>query len=210
MKITFPAGNSTVYNRDAFQNLMSRVTMPLPGVSLTPLTVTQTFPQVYDATALGNGCNAASRKFCTKPITRVDERGNQTDFTYATEHGGILTETAPAVNGIRPQTRYTYAQRYAWVKNSSGAFVPAVSAIWVLTQKSYCKAGAASGAGCAVAGDEVRTTYDYGPDSGPNNLLLRGQVDDAGGLNLRTCYGYDWLGRKISETSPRAGLAVCS
>ena len=35
-------------------------------------------------------------------------------------------------------------------------------------------------------------------------------VEDAGGLNLRTCYTYDQLGRKISETAPRAGLATCS
>jgi YD repeat-containing protein len=29
---------------------------------------------------------------------------------------------------------------------------------------------------------------------------------DAGGLSLRTCYSYDALGNKISETRPRAGL----
>jgi hypothetical protein len=208
-KLTFPAGNSTIYNRDDYQNLQSRVTMPIPGTNQTPLTITQSFPALYAEVPFPNGCDAPSRKLCTKPINRVDERGNQTDFTYDPAHGGILTETSPAVNGVRPQTRYTYAQRYAWVKNASGAFVRATTPVWLLTQKSLCKAGAALGAGCAIANDEVKTTYDYGPDSGPNNLLLRGTVEDAGGLNLRTCYGYDWRGNKVSETSPRAGLGVC-
>ena len=52
-------------------------------------------------------------------------------------------------------------------------------------------------------------SYDYGPDSGPNLLLLRGKVVTADGISLRTCYAYDPLGNKISETSPRAGLTVC-
>lgn len=211
MKLTYPAGNSTIYNRDDYQNLLSRVTMPIPGTNQAPLTITQSFPAInYTNILLPFGCDALSVKLCTKPRSRTDERGNVTDYTYAPEHGGVLTETLPAVNGIRPQTRYTYAQRYAWIKDASGAFIRAATPVWVVTQKSYCKAGAASGAGCATAGDEVKTAYDYGPDTGPNNLLLRGTVDDAGGLNLRTCYSYDWRGNKVSETLPRAGLAVCS
>lgn len=57
----------------------------------------------------------------------------------------------------------------------------------------------------------MRTVYDYGPDGVPNNLLLRGVVTDAapGGLSSRTCYAYDALANKISETSPRAGLTSC-
>ncbi len=55
------------------------------------------------------------------------------------------------------------------------------------------------------------TTYDYGPETGPNILLLRGQAVTADGQTLRTCYAYDGRGRKISETSPNgtAGLAAC-
>ena len=80
-----------------------------------------------------------------------------------------------------------------------------------MTEESLCKTGAphSSGTGCALAGDEVRTTYDYGPNSGPNNLLIRGKVVDSGGLALRTCYGYDTDGRKISETTPNANLTSC-
>ncbi|NCP12216.1 MAG: hypothetical protein GW859_09770, partial [Sphingomonadales bacterium] len=57
--------------------------------------------------------------------------------------------------------------------------------------------------------DEVVTDYDYGPNSGPNNLWLRGVAVTADGTTLRTCYGYDANGRKISETQPNANLGSC-
>jgi YD repeat-containing protein len=150
-----------------------------------------------------------NQKTCNKPNWTRDAKGNQTDYTYSPDHGGVLTETGPAVNGIRPQTRYSYTQRYAWYKNSSGVQVQAATPIWLLTQKSFCKTGAASGNGCAIAGDEVKITYEYGPASGANNLFLRGVVEDSGGLALRTCYQYDATGNKISETQPKAGLTAC-
>ncbi|MBV5271015.1 MAG: hypothetical protein JZU55_15350, partial [Afipia sp.] len=99
---------------------------------------------------------------------------------------------------------------YAGVKNSGGSFVSASAPVWVLTQESECKTGAASGAGCAIAGDEVRTTYQYGTSGTANALRLKGKVVDAGGLALRTCYTYDDQGNKVSETSPRGTAATCS
>lgn len=190
-----------------------------PGIPAYPagsITYTRTFlgdqgfTSIYAGMfVLGCGSGPADAKRCDKPLSLIDPDGNTTDYTYDTQHGGVLTETAPAVNGVRAQTRYTYAQRYAWVSAAGGGYVRAANPVWVLTQKSLCKTGAASGAGCAIAGDEVRTTYDYGPDSGPNNLLLRGAVEDATGAQLRTCYSYDWQGNRVSETKPRAGLGVC-
>lgn len=159
---------------------------------------------------LGCGSGPADAKLCDKPITVTDAKGATTDYTYAQAHGGVLTETAPAVSGVRAQTRYTYVQRQAWVKTSSGGYVKTGYSVWLPATKSICKVGAASGAGCATGSDEVRTTYDYGPDSGPNNLLLRGIVEDSTGLSLRTCYTYDWQGNKVSETKPNAGLTTCS
>ena len=42
-------------------------------------------------------------------------------------------------------------------------------------------------------------------------MLLRGQAVTADGTTLRTCFAYDGLGRKISETGPNgtAGLSAC-
>lgn len=148
---------------------------------------------------------------CNKPNWVKDAAGNQADFTYDTTHGGVLTETLPAdASGLRAQKRYTYVQRHAWFLNASGVMTRSTEPIWVLASMSFCKTStAAVGGGCTAAGDEVVTTYDYGPDSGPNNLWLRGTVVTANGQSLRTCYGYNKFGDKISETSPRAGLAVC-
>jgi YD repeat-containing protein len=186
---------------------------PPPGSS----TYTQTFLTDTGAVTSGGvvfvwGCGAgpSDAKRCDKPLTRVDANGNQTDYTYDAAHGGVLTETLPAdTAGTRAQTRYSYAQRYAWVKNAGGAYVQAATPVWVITSKSICKSGAASGASCAAGGDEVVTAYDYGPDSGPNNLQLRGIVEDAHGTALRTCYGYDTTGNRIWTTRPLASLGSC-
>ena len=146
---------------------------------------------------------------CNKPLWTKDANGNQTDYSYDPGHGGMLTVTGPAVNGVRPQTRFTYVQRYAWFKNASGQFVRAAEPIWLLASESTCRTGAASGSGCALAGDEVRTTYEYGLDSGPNNLFLRGVAVTADGQTLRTCYDNDSYGNRISETQPAAQRASC-
>lgn len=148
---------------------------------------------------------------CNRPNTTTDAKGNVTIYTYDRVHGGVLTKTGPAVDGISAQVRYEYVQRHAWLKNSSGGYSPAAGAIWLLARERHCRTTAPSGPSCAGgAADEVITDYDYGPDSGPQNLLLRGISATADAQTLRTCFAYDQMGRKISETKPRAGLVSCS
>jgi YD repeat-containing protein len=153
---------------------------------------------------------------CNKPNWIIDPNGKETDYTYDPTHGGILTETLPAdSNGVRPQKRYTYVQLYAWIKNSSSGYTQSAVPIWKLSSMSSCNSGTWNGTNCVnaqnqtIANDLVVTAYNYGPNSGPNNLLLRGQTVTAGGVNHVTCYGYDWLGNKISEATPNAGLTSC-
>lgn len=151
-------------------------------------------------------------KLYTKPVWTRDALGNQTDYTYDSTHGGVLTETAPAdVNGVRPVKRYVYALRYAWLSNGSGGYAQSPDGIWLLTETRTCRTTATVSNACAGgASDETVTSFDYGPNAGPSNLLLRGTiVDSAGTLALRTCYSYDQLGNRISETTPRAGLTSC-
>ena len=164
-------------------------------------------------TVMALGCGDPSQDFrlCDKPLTQTDPRGATTTFTYDRAHGGVLTATGPTVNGVAPQTWYTYVQRQAWLAQPGGGFAPTGQPIWLLATKSSCRTGAAadSGTACADPADEVRTVYEYGAEGGPNNLLLRGIVEDATGRALRTCYAYDWQGNKISETKPRAGVTSC-
>ena len=169
---------------------------------------TGVFGQAY---TYGCGGGPSDAKLCNKPQSVTDPNGGATEYTYDAAHGGVLTETGPAVDNIRPQTRYTYVQRQAWVAGSGGGYAATGEYVWLLATKSTCRSGAASGAGCALgAGDEIRTVYEYGPDAGPSNLQLRGVVVDATGASQRTCYTYDWKGNRISETKPRAGLGTCS
>lgn len=210
-KVAYVDGRSMTLIKDYLGNAWGIHEKPMSGSSDPVIIRTQTFPV---ATFWGNPtlCNAVSEKLCNKPLTQVDGRGNQTDYTYSAAHGGVLTMTLPAGdNGIRPQTRYEYAQRYAQVKNSSGTYVNASSPIWVKTRERFCKTTAASGQSCqGGAADEVITDFDYGPTSdAPNNLLLIGVAVTADGVTRRTCYGYDANGRKISETQPNANLASC-
>jgi hypothetical protein len=181
--------------------------------------VTPVLPDIVQSATYVCGLDLVN---CNHPASYTDARGNVSNYTYNSVHGGILTASAPAVTSttptgattanVRPQTRYEYVQRTAWISNGAGGYVQAGGPIWVLSATSACRTSAATGntaAPCAVAGDEVRTTFDYGPDSGPNTLLLRGQVVTADGVSLRTCYGYDQRGRRISTTQPNANLASC-
>jgi YD repeat-containing protein len=153
-----------------------------------------------------------NRVICNKPLTVTDARGNQTSFTYDQTHGGVLTETRPANNaGVQAVVRHAYISRTAWVSNGGGGY-SAEAAIWLPSEDRICKTGATNVAGNACvngAADEVVSTYEYGPNSGPNTLLPRGKAITAEGITLRVCYAYDAQGNKISETNARAGLASC-
>jgi YD repeat-containing protein len=201
--ITNPDGDQVTYTRDSRGNVTSETRIPKPGSGLSNLTTRQaSFP-----------ATCVSYLTCSKPIWTKDAKGNQTDYTYDPNNGAVASVTGPAdANGVRPQMRYSYVQRYAWILNSTGSYVHASAPIWVLDSESSCRASAATGnssSPCA-GNDEVKTSYDYGPDSGPNNLFLRGVVVTADGVSRRTCYTNDPQGNRISQTAPRAGLAVCS
>ncbi|HYI49538.1 MAG TPA: hypothetical protein VEX35_13855, partial [Allosphingosinicella sp.] len=210
VSFTDPEGALTALEYDGNRNITRVTRHPRPGSpsGLAPIVTTA----VYDT---------ANPRSASKPLSMTDARGNTTNYTYAPAHGGLLTQTgpAPAAGGVRPQTRHIYAQRSARLADGSAA-----PPVWVLAATSTCRTSAATGneaSPCASAGDEVLTQYDYGPESGPNILLLRGQAvtstDPGSGsgagagvaTTLRTCYAYDSLGRRISETQPEANLASC-
>ena len=148
---------------------------------------------------------------CNKPTFKRDALGNQTDYTYDPVHGGILTETGPAVDGVRPQTRYTYATYQARYKDASGSIVASGQDIYLLTSEAYCIDANPdpSGTGCVGGGDEVVTSYDYGPTTGANNLWLRGTTVTADGQSLTTCNQYDDFGNMIAKTAPMSDITSC-
>lgn len=204
-----PSGIKYVYT---FENYRANLTqIQENGVSGSGLSTTQT--ATYPQPGVSTCTNIVT---CNEPVTVTDANGNTSTFTYDPTHGGVLTVTGPAVNGVQPQTRYTYAQRNAWYLSSANVMTSDPNAIWVLMTESHCISGAAAappalpGSGCTLPNDEVLTTYDYGPTtSGPNNLILRGKAVSWNGQTLRTCYGHDNQGNKIWETSPNASPSSC-
>jgi len=200
MEATQPEGNSEWVERDSRGNIVRKVSTAKPGSGLPDISVTALYP-----------ASCANIVTCNKPTQTVDAKSNATDYTYDAVHGGVLTETLPAdANGIRAVKRNSYVQRSAWLKTSGGGYAPSPDPVWLLAETRSCRTTATVGSACAGgAADEVVTSFDYGPNAGPNNLLLRGQVVSAGGVSLRSCYGYDRDGRKISETQPGANLTSC-
>ena len=197
--VSYPEGNKEELQYDARGNVLER-RLKAKAASLPDIVTTSSYP-----------ATCANPITCNKPMSITDPKGQVTDYSYDSTHGGILTETGPAdASGVRPQKRFEYAQRYAWTKNSAGGYSPAGTPVWVLAKEEYCKSTSASGGGCGGGvADEVVTEYDYGPNSGPNNLSVRGVIVTADGQTLRTCYGYDKYGRRISETKPSANLGSC-
>jgi YD repeat-containing protein len=156
-------------------------------------------------------CARDTQATCNKPLTITDPKGNVTEFTY-NSRGQVLTQTlpAPSTGSSRPQTRYTYTLRTAYIKDVNGAPTPAGPPISLLTKTSTCS----SQITCLGERDEVITSYDYGPTSGLNNLNLRGVSITAANefgnmITNRTCYQYNYFGEKISETRPAANLTSC-
>jgi hypothetical protein len=197
---TFPEGNQMSYGYDARANQNSSTAVAKPGSGLANIGTSSSFPTT---------CTNVIT--CNKPSSTTDARGNVTSYTYDPTQGGVLTETGPAdSSGINPVKRYSYVQRSAWLANGSGGYSASPYPVWLINDMRTCRTTATVGNACAGgSADEVVTTYDYGPNSGPNNLLVRGVVVTADGTSRRTCYAYDVNGRKISETKPNANLTAC-
>jgi len=205
-EVDLPEGGQYLAEYGGPFNAISKETwVPKPGSGLPNRVRTLT----YSTT----GCSSpATYQNCAKPRAVTDYNANETDYTYY-DFGGVQTEWSPApmAGAARPLKIYTYSQLYAWVKNASGTLVQAATPVWKLTSEVQCQsAPGASSPVCDASSTQITTTYQYGAAGTADTLLLRGKVVDAGGLNLRTCYGYDAQGNEIWETKPRAGLATCS
>ena len=206
MQAMLPEGNEydASYNASDFNLPATRTWKAKPGSGLADRIETLSYPS----------CNSPNtRQNCVHPTAIVDARGNQTDYVY-TSYGSIQSEMqpAPASGAARPLKLYTYVQKFAYIKNSGGSLVAAATPIWMPATELVCQTVAGSStAACDPAAPRLQTSYEYGADGTADNLLLRGLVltDLQTSVVLRTCYRYDTSGDRVSETRPRAGLAVC-
>lgn len=196
---TDPEGLRTEVVQDGCGNFVRVTRVPKEGSNLPAITTFATY-------------ECLQPKYANKPVAVTDWRGNETKYGYSPDHGGMLYEMqpAPVAGAARPLKTYTYAQRHAYVRNAAGALAPA-SPIWTPETETQCQTVAGSSDPvCDPKAPRTVTTYEYGPAGTADSLLVRGVAVTADGQSRRTCFGYDAVGNKISETKPRAGLATCS
>ncbi|MGR4893567.1 hypothetical protein ACIPPQ_21305 [Sphingopyxis sp. LARHCG72] len=204
VEINYPEGNKALYAYNALGLTTKRILRPKPGSGLADI--------VTEVGYLPDNVFCENRKLCAQPLWTRDAKGNQTDYAYDPAHGGLLTRMgpAPSPDAARPLTVRSYVQKYAYVKNPAGALVQSEAPIWMSASETVCQTAAGSSTPtCDGGAPQLITTYEYGADGTPNNLWPRGVAVTAGGETLRTCYGYDDWGRKISETKPAANLSAC-
>lgn len=175
-RVTHPEGNYEEVTYDARGNVTQLRKVAKPGSGIADIITSASF----DTT-----CTV--RVKCNKPNSVTDARGQVTDITYDTTHGGVLTVTAPAATagGVRPQTRYTYTL---------------IAGVYELTGVSTCQTAAS----CAGTADEAVQTIAY------NAKNMTASVTTAtgnGGVSSTTSYGYDASGNVATVDGPLAGTA---
>jgi RHS repeat-associated protein len=186
---TYPEGNGTSYTRDSRSNITGVTLNPKPGSSQSAVATTSGFD---------TSCTTPS---CNKPNWTKDAKGNQTDYTYDPVHGGVLTETLPAaaVGGIRPQTRYSYAQVPTYAKSSTGALTQ-IGSIWTTTGVSTC----ATAAACAGTADETKTVLSYAGSNNLQPISITVQAGDGSVVSTET-RSYDPNGDVLTVDGPLSG-----
>ncbi len=195
-RVVNPEGDAVEFTYDARSNVTQVRSKAKPGSGLADIVQSWTYP-----TACANVFT------CNRPTSHTDARGAVSDFSYDPTHGGLLTATAPAPTpgAIRPQERRTYAQHYAWYKNSGGVVVQAPTPIWRPISTSACRTLSS----CAGGADEVKSTTGFLPAGVANNLLPMTVTTGAGdgSLSAVTSNSYDDVGNLIATDGPLAGAA---
>ena len=139
---------------------------------------------------------------CNQPNWTIDGRGNETNYTYNTTTGQVLSIVQPAgANGLRPETDLTYTNQYAWYKYLDGGSVAqSPSAVSLLTKISQC----ATAQTCAGTANALESTFTYGLSGVANNLLLTSTTQGAGDGSLvaTTQLTYDSVSNLYTVTDP--------
>jgi len=173
--VTNPEGDKITFTLDSRGNQTQVTHSAKPGSGLAPLVTTQVFPT-----------SCTNPLTCNQPTSVTDPNGNETDYTYDPNSGGVATITKPtAPNGIRPQTRYTYTL-------TSGAYL--------LTGISECQTTTS----CTGGADEVKTTIDYDAFGDPTTFSKGG---GNGTLTATHTMTYDGMGNLLTVDGPLTGTA---
>jgi RHS repeat-associated protein len=182
-RITQPEGNYVQYGYDARGNVTTTTNVAKSGSGLANLVTSASF----DAT-----CSNVVK--CNKPNSTTDAKGNVTDYTYDSTHGGVTSVklAAPTTGADRPETRFSYAQ----VTSASGDLV------YELTGTSVCASGTAPS--CVGTASESKTSVAYNSNLMPTSVT---SGDGTGVLSATTTATYDARGRRLTVDGPLGGAA---
>jgi len=182
IKTTFPEGNSASVVYDGLGNITESRMKAKTGSGLTDLVETASYP-------LSSNCTAVP-EFCTspdywRPAWTKDAKGQQTDYTWSSTHGGMLTKLEPAdASGVRRKTINEYTGSR-------------------LTRERICAANAAGvEQTCGTASEIVREFTYWGATFLPATETVK---DGTGGQARTTSFAYDSAGRLLSSDGPTAG-----
>ena len=197
-QVTRPGGASTQLTYDSRGNVTETRQVAASGSSAPDIVTTASYP-----------ASCTNPVTCNRPETVTDARGNTTEYSYDSTHGGVLTVTAPAATSgaARPELRNSYASFQAYFRNASGSIVASGEPVTRLTASSTCSSGTA--ATCVGTAAETVTSVDYGPQTTGtgNNLLPVATTERAGDNSLiaTTSVTYDHVGNTASVDGPLAG-----
>jgi RHS repeat-associated protein len=194
-RVTAPEGNYVQLAYDTRGNVTTTTQVAKPGSGLANIVTTAAYP--------GSCTNVVT---CNRPTSTTDARGFTTNYIWAPTHGGLTSVTAPAPSGSgnRPQTRYSYASRTAWFRNSPTSFA-AGTAVMVPVAVSAC----ASSMSCTGTADESLSTTAYPANGTPNNLQPLSLTNASGDLSLNQISTFTWTpnGDLATVDGPLPGAA---
>jgi len=175
-KVTAPDGNYTQYTYDGRGNVTETRLVAKPGSGLADIVTTAN----YDPS-----CTYAAK--CNQPNWTKDPKNNQTDYSYNTTTGKLVTVTLPAATSgaVQPATTYGYT---------------AVNGIQQVSSISTCQTAAS----CTGTADEVKTSISYNANGHPITVT-KGAGN--GSLTATTTIGYDDVGNVLTVDGPLSGTA---
>ena len=182
-KITYPELNSVEIGYDGPVNITEMRMKAKPGSGLSDIIQTAYFGNTSNPVLWE--CQAIT---CYLPVWTQDANGNQTDYSWSSSHGGLLTQLDPANGqGKRRKTKNTY---------DSGA--PAR-----LIKSEICEADSSGNElTCGTAQSFVTEQTYFGDTLLPLTMTLTNGV---GAAPLTTTYTYDAAGRLLIENGPLPG-----
>ncbi|HEV2818085.1 MAG TPA: RHS repeat-associated core domain-containing protein [Allosphingosinicella sp.] len=183
-QVTMPEGNYIAYTYDARGNVTETRTVGKSGSGV---------PDMVSSASYVSSCS--NPVTCNRPTSTTDARGNTTDYSWDSTHGGLLTATAPAptTGATRPQTRITYSQ------------VTAVTGqpVYLPTNVSACQTTSS----CDGQADESETNISYDTSNLLPASVARGSGNGTSTATATTAFTYDSLGNLLTVDGPLTGTA---